>query len=171
MRKIGLFITLLIIGGIILLAYALLGGFNDVEIRVVDCSEIRLIGIDYRGTPQDESLTVAFKKVEDKRPKDNHLHTVYFVEPAGKRDTMHVFVGIEANGVSGVEVEGWDSLSFKCESAIVVGVEGHRFVMPNPEKIKNQISSYVKDHGLVLQGVFIDRIIERDKVEVWAPLE
>jgi hypothetical protein len=47
----------------------------------------------------------------------------------------------------------------------------NRFVMPGPEKTKKAILTFAKEEGLELEGLFIDRIIASDCVEVWAPIK
>src|SRR5690554_65522 len=77
--------------------YWWLGGFNSVEISIQDRNNLRLLGLTYRGTPQDEGMVDAFQKVEElsKNYPHSSLHTIYHTEPAGKLDTLQVFVGIE----------------------------------------------------------------------------
>src|SRR5690554_1137756 len=87
--------------GIILLTgvgvYYLLGGFKDIEFHVEERENIELVGLTYRGTPQDDEIGETFLQVHQLIAKypETRLHTLYEIEPAGKRDTLEVFVGIE----------------------------------------------------------------------------
>lgn len=152
---------------LVLLIYGYLGGFRKLDLRVVKCKEINLIGIDYKGTPQDERLGEAFRKVEAWN-KDVPLSTVYYKEPSGKRDTLHVFIGVEESEFIG-DASGWDQNKIKCEQAVRAEVRMHRFVMPSPEKVKVKMADFAKKMGIQLNGVFIDKIVEVDKVVVVAP--
>lgn len=150
--------------------YYLLGGFSEIEISVVPANDIHLIGYEYRGTPQDENLERTFQKVEDllKAHPDNRLNTIYYVEPAGKLDTMTVFVGTEYNENMAGDL---DEKIITCSQAIVASMRSHRFVMPGPDRVKRQIEEYARENGLETQGIYIDRIIGADHVDVIAPLK
>ena len=60
--------------------------------------------------------------------------------------------------------------SVECQSAIVAKLEMNRFVMPGPDKTKRAIQDFAKEKGLTLKGIYIDKIISSDHVEVWAPV-
>ncbi len=152
---------------LVLVIYGYLGGFRELDLRVVECEEINLIGIDYKGTPQDERLGEAFRKVEAWN-KDVPLSTVYYKEPSGKRDTLHVFIGVEESEFIG-DTSGWDQNKIKCEQAVRAEVQMHRFVMPGPEKVKIKMGDFAKKMGIQLNGVYIDKIVEVDRVVVIAP--
>ncbi|KEO73348.1 hypothetical protein [Anditalea andensis] len=149
--------------------YYVLGGFNEIEIRVVPVDDIHLIGIEYRGTPQDENLKLTFQKVEGmlKSYPDNRLNTIFYVEPAGKLDTITVFVGTEYHEKMAGDLE---EKIIGAQRAIVASLKSHRFVMPGPNKVKQRIEQYAKQNGLVTQGIYIDRVVEKDHVDVMAPL-
>lgn len=167
-NKVLISLIVVILGGMAF--YYLLGGFNEMEINVVPADDIHLIGYEYRGTPQDENLEKTFQKVEDllEAHPDNRLNTIYYVEPAGKLDTMTVFVGTEYNENMAGDLE---EKIIICRQAIVASLRSHRFVMPGPDKVKRMIEDYAKENGLETQGIYIDRIIGSDHVDVLAPLK
>lgn len=165
-----IFIALVAIILIGMAVYYLLGGFNEVEIRVIETDDIHLIGYEYRGTPQEEELVRTFQKIEallEAHP-ENRLNTIYYVEPAGKLDTMTVFVGTEYNEKMAGDLE---EKIIQAERAIVASLRSHRFVMPGPDKIKRIIEDYARENGLETQGIYIDRILGEDHVDVLAPLK
>ncbi|MCC5939699.1 MAG: hypothetical protein JJU34_20630 [Lunatimonas sp.] len=148
--------------------YYLLGGFAPLEIEMSTCEDFRLTGLYYQGTPQDEALGDTFRSVEGliSNHAGSFLHTIYEVEPAGKLDTMRVFVGT----VLPSHEEGFEWMSVSCREAIVATIRAHRFVMPSPLSVKAQIQSFADEQGLELSGVFIDRLQGASEVSVWAPL-
>lgn len=166
-NKILISLILVILVG--MAAYYLLGGFEEIEIQVVDTNDIHLIGYEYRGTPQDDELVRTFQKIENllEEHPENRLNTIYYVEPAGKRDTMNVFVGTEYNEKMAGEL---DEKIIIAQRAIVASLRSHRFVMPGPDKVKQKIEEYAREHGLVTQGIYIDRVVGEDHVDVMAPL-
>ncbi|WP_209329566.1 GyrI-like domain-containing protein [Lunatimonas salinarum] len=161
-----------VIGGLVLLflvgVYFLLGGFAPLEMELVSCGEFKLSGIHYRGTPQDAALGESFRKIEDVIAENpgSVLHTIYEVEPAGKLDTLRVFVGT----VLPEQVDSLELLAIPCKQAIIAKIRSHRFVMPSPLKVKSQIEAYAAQRGVTLSGVFIDVLHDSDEVTVWAPL-
>ncbi|MBS9523725.1 hypothetical protein KI659_06795 [Litoribacter alkaliphilus] len=150
-----------------LVGYFLLGGFNELELEVVQTDNIHLMGYQYRGTPQDEALPQTFQKAEGLLGDGKTLHTLYQVEPAGKLDTMEVFIGVEFSGEMGDAQE----LLIESQNAIVATMRSSRYVMPGPNKVKKRIEKFAELNGLETQGIYIDRIVESDHVEVWAPLK
>jgi hypothetical protein len=167
MKKALIIIILVTVLG--LFAYHRLGGFNEIEIGIREVNDIHLMGFEYRGTPQDEALPATFRKADSmlQEHPGKTLHTIYYDEPAGKLDTMRVFVGVEHEvGVDGVEeklIEG--------QRTLVAILRSNRFVMPGPNKVKLRLEEYAAEHGEETQGIYIDRILGPDHVEVLAPLK
>lgn len=160
-------IAILFIGGGVFFFY-LLGGFNAIQIEIEDLGQIELSGVQFRGRPQDEALREAFQRIEDlkKRNPESTIHTIYYAEPAGKLDTMEVFVGLESKWM--LNEEGLKKISLEAKSAIVATISAHRFVMPGPLKVKAKIESFAKDQGLPKPEIFVDRIIGPNEVKVIA---
>lgn len=126
-----------------------------------------LSGLEFKGTPGEERLGQVFQRVEQVR-KESPLHTIYYIEPAGKRDTLHVFVGIETR--EGVPAD-WLQVRVDCKKAVRASLDMHQWVMPSPEKTKQRMIDFASANGQNLQGTFVDVIIDRDQVEVWAPIK
>ncbi|MDN3686633.1 hypothetical protein [Cyclobacterium jeungdonense] len=156
-------VFLFLVGG----GYLYLGGWKKTEFELIPCQPILLAGLEFRGTPGDERLGKVFQQVESFR-FESPLHTIYFVEPSGKRDTLHVFVGIEVR--EGVPEE-WIQKRVDCKEAVKASLKMHQWVMPSPENTKQLMSDFASSKGRSLDGIFIDKIIDRDWVEVWAPLK
>lgn len=159
---------LLIVGGLI--GFYQLGGFNPVVIeeRTMDFT---LSGTYYRGTPQDKRLALAFKQIQEVQETnpETRLHTIYIIEPAGKLDTMEVYVGIDKDlpAIMGT----WDRLVFNDKRFLVASIQGNRFVMPGPKKVQKKLRQFAEDNGLELEELFIDKIIGPDHVEVMSPIK
>jgi hypothetical protein len=151
--------------------YHQLGGFRPVDLVLVECADLELVGKEFRGPPQDKRLSATFMEVEDVRVSHPGvvLHTIYYMEPAGKRDTMHLFVGVLKTSFH----NGIPSMIEKqvtCSQAVVAKINAHRFVMPSPLRVKQEIIEYASQHGVGLQGIFVDKLIDDSHVEVWAPV-
>lgn len=165
-------IIVLLIGVLLLfltLVYFYLGGFKPITTSITSCSPINLLGVEYLGIPQDERIGDYFRMVERAR-KEAPLQTIYYIEPDGKRDTLHVFIGFESNTQEKKTTSPWTYESVNCAKAIVAKLEMNRLVMPGPEKTKKAIQAFAKEKGVELEGIYIDKIISSDIVEVWAPI-
>lgn len=149
--------------------FSKLGGNTPIEVTLVDQKPVNLAGITYRGIPGNEELGEIFKQMETQKgmhPGSN-LHTIYEVEPAGKLDTMVVFVGINQN----LPLSGFEFRSFENEQYLLAKIKSSKWVMPSPEAVKEKLSEYAKENKLVLSGVYIDKIISENEVQVIAPIK
>lgn len=153
------------------LVYWQLGGFNPITIRIENREDIRLLGLMYRGTPQDAGMLGTFRQIEGviSEYTGSRLHTIYYTEPAGKLDTLEVFVGVEYEEEIH-EQENLDLNVIECSQVIVAAIEAHRLVMPSPERVKAEIASFALNRNISTQGVYVDRIIDDRRVEVIAPV-
>ena len=166
MKKKIVLISIILMAGIGLFVFNNLGGFNDVKLEVTHSEDFNLIGRHFKGIPQDEKLQMAFQEIE-KIKNDNPeavLHTIYYAEPAGKLDTMEVFVGLESKWME--NKSGFDQVSYSGKNAIIATIKAHRFVMPGPLKIKKKIIDFSKDNSLPEPDVFIDQIVGLDEIKV-----
>lgn len=151
--------------------YYQLGGFNQVKYSIEDRENIKLLGRTYRGTPQDEKMVETFREIEAliQNYPGADLHTVYYSEPAGKLDTLQVFVGI-AYQEEIHQSENLERMTIPCTRVIVADIQAHRLVMAGPKRVKQGLEQFAAENNVDLQGVFVDRIKDKDEVEVIAPL-
>lgn len=169
MKKIGiiaLFLVLLGIGGYFLFDY--LGGNRPVKLSLEAKSPDTLTGKTFRGTPMNKGLEEVFQTIQgtQKLHPGTSLHTIYYVEPAGKLDTLEVFVGINLPfGTQDLEVKNFSETRY-----ILAKVTGNKWVMPGPETIKEKIQTYAEANQLTLSGYFIDKIVSETEVHVLAPV-
>ncbi len=168
MKKKVIGVIVILFFGVGILLFYLMGGFNPIKIEIQDLGQIELSGVQFRGRPQDEALREAFQRIEllKKLNPEATLHTIYYAEPAGKMDTMEVFVGLESKWIG--KEEDLKKISLEADRAIVAGFVGHRYVMPGPLKVKARIEEFAKDQGLPKPEIFVDRIIGPNEVMVIA---
>jgi hypothetical protein len=166
MKKTAIGVMLIFAFSLGLFLYYTAGGFNEIEVERKNLGVIKLSGIHFRGTPLDESLKDAFIAIESlcKESEEAILHTVYYVEPAGKRDTLEVFVGIESKW--NLNQEGLSTVEFDGSSAVVATIRAHRFVMPGPESVKSKIREFVKANQIDEPDLYIDQIVDSGLVYV-----
>lgn len=170
MKKLG-------IAAIILVALAILGYFgfdqlggnNPIQIELMDNPPPTLAGKTYRGTPQDKKLAETFRSIEVLLAlhPGKKIHTIYYLEPAGKLDTMEVFVGLDLP-FSPADLE---SKTFSETRFVRATIRGNKWIMPGPETIKEKIGDYARKNQLILSGVFIDKLVSEGEVQVIAPVQ
>jgi len=164
----------IVVGILIALGFGVywqLGGFNPVEISLQARNNVKLLGLTYRGTPQDEGMVGTFQRIETLL-KDNtqaSLHTIYYTEPAGKLDTLQVFVGIEYVEAM-ADKSDLELKEIQCSQVVLAEMHAHRLVMPSPDNVKEQIENFAKQNGLPLQGIFIDKLLDHERIVVMAPV-
>lgn len=170
MKKLGIAVfILLILGSVGYFFFIKLGGNTPILLSVVSDAPSTLIGKTYRGTPQDPKLGETFREIEQLQSLNpgTKIHTIYYIEPAGKLDTMEVFVGLDLPFATG-ELE---TKAFQENQYISAKLIANKWVMPGPEKVKEEIREFAKSKNLTLKGIFIDKITSESEVEVIAPVE
>ena len=161
----GILVILIIAGYAI---FDFLGGNNPVKIELVEKKPETLTGRTFKGIPRDEQLAANFQELEAKKSLNpgSYLHTIYEVEPAGKHDTMVVFVGINKQ----LPLTDMESRSFPQSKYLRATIQSNRWVMPSPESIKEKLQVFARENQLELSGIFIDKIISDSEVQVIAPV-
>tara|TARA_R110002020_G_scaffold146487_1_gene321117 strand:- start:53 stop:568 length:516 start_codon:yes stop_codon:yes gene_type:complete len=146
-----------------------LGGNTPIEVKLIEKQPENLVGLTYRGIPGNEDLGNIFRKMETQKGlhPGSHLHTIYEVEPAGKLDTMIVFVGINQN-LPDAELE---FRSFKNQSYLLAKIQSNKWVMASPETVKEKLLDFAQANQLELSGIYIDKIISKNEVQVIAPIK
>lgn len=170
MKKFGIALAALFV--LAVLAYGVfdrLGGNNPVELELVTDTSVALAGKTFRGTPQDEKLSETFRHIETLLPlhPGKKMHMIYLVEPAGKLDTMEVFVGLDLP-FAPADLE---SKIFSEKKFIVATIRANKWVMPGPERVKEKIQRFASENQVTLSGIFIDKIISEEEVQVIAPVK
>lgn len=145
-----------------------LGGNNPVVIELVNKKPESLLGNTFVGIPQDVRLAKIFEETLTQKSlkAGTFLHTIYEIEPAGKLDTMKVFVGINQL----LPEEGFELKTFEEDRYLLAIITGSSWVMPGPKTIKAELENYAAENNLTLTGIFIDKIIREDEVHVIAPI-
>ncbi|REG90531.1 hypothetical protein C8N25_10629 [Algoriphagus antarcticus] len=146
-----------------------LGGNAPIAIQLVQKKPDNLAGITYRGTPGNEELGQIFIKMETQKGlhPGSQLHTIYEVEPAGKLDTMIVFVGINQT----LPIADLEFRSFEYDSYLLAKIKSNKWVMPGPDTVQEKLAEYAQENNLELSGVYIDKIISENEVQVIAPIK
>lgn len=169
MKKITVAVViLLVIFSLAYYGFDRLGGNNPVVIEWVKSPPPTLSGRTFKGIPREERLAETFQEVESLLAlhPGTHIHTLYFLEPAGKLDTLEVFVGLNLPFPTG----DLESKRFNERSYLLATIKGNKWVMPSPATVKSKLQEFAKEKNLTLSGIFIDKIISEEEVQVIAPI-
>ncbi|WP_215225161.1 hypothetical protein [Echinicola shivajiensis] len=163
-------IIIVVIGLLGVGAFSYLGGFEKIPIQKQSIGTFKLYGLTYRGTPQDELLKKTFEQVERLKEANPEgvMHTIYYIEPAGKLDTMKVFVGLDR--LDDKLGKDWEEKTIEADQVLVADLKVNKLVMPRPETVKDELREFAADNGWGLQELFIDKLLSEDHVQVIAPL-
>ena len=170
MKKIGIAVcVLLIVFAVGYVVFDRLGGNNPISVELVNDSPEALAGKTFRGTPQDKKLSETFDSIESLLAlhPGKKIHTIYYVEPAGKLDTMEVFVGLDLP-FAPAELE---AKHFTESSYLLATVKANKWVMPGPDKVKQTLQDFARENKMTLSGIFIDKIVDDAEVQVIAPIK
>ncbi|WP_297335940.1 hypothetical protein [Algoriphagus sp.] len=168
-KLITISLILIILGGIGFWLFDRMGGNNPVSISVVEKRPEPLSGIYFVGVPRDEALGKAFEAMEAQKTlhPGSALHTIYEIEPAGKLDTMRVFVGINAL----ISADSLEFRQFQSSRYLLAKVNASKWVMPSPNTVKEKIKNFADSAKLTLSETYIDKIISEQEVHVIAPIK
>ncbi len=169
MKRIGIALFILaLLFALAFYGFERLGGNNPILIEKLDSTPPTLAGKTFKGIPQDERLAATFQEIESLLSLNpgTKIHTIYYLEPAGKLDTMEVFVGLDLHFPTG----NLESKAFPESSYLLATVTGNKWVMPGPNTVKEKLEEFAKANNLRLSGVFIDKIISEEEVQVIAPI-
>lgn len=146
-----------------------LGGNTPIEIQLIRKRPDSLAGITYRGTPGNKELGKIFERMETQKAlhPGSQLHTIYEVEPAGKLDTMIVFVGINQT----LPIAELEYRTFTNSSYLLAKIQSNTWVMPSPTTVKEKLAEFAKENQMELSGVYIDIILSENEVQVIAPVK
>lgn len=170
MKKLGIAAFILLV--VIAIGYYFfiqLGGNNPIEVTLINQNPETLVGKTFVGIPQDRRLEDTFRAIETQQSLNpgSKIHTIYYIEPAGKLDTMKVFVGLNLPFASG----DLESKSFLEKKYLLAEVNANKWVMPGPNKVKAKLEEFAQENKLELSGIFIDKIISETEVQVIAPIK
>lgn len=169
MKKIGIALgILLMISGFAYFGFDRLGGNRPILIELVDSPPPSLSGRTYKGIPLEKKMAETFQEIEALVPLNpgKKIHTIYYLEPAGKLDTLEVFVGLDLPFPLG----DMESKTFSESRYLLATITGHKWVMPSPDTVKEELAKFAREKNLELSGIYIDKIISPEQVQVIAPV-
>lgn len=155
--------------------YYTLGGFDPVEIFVLDAKERTVIGKEYidKYRPSDFDMRMRETKAEiDSGRLKGMLTVIFFENETIGKDSVHYFIGASNEEIKNVLrlPAGYSYKEFRTTKVFKVFMTQHVLVRPTPEKIAEMVQVKSIEEGVVLQPMsfelyYPDRSFS---VEYWA---
>ena len=155
--------------------YYTLGGFDSVEVYMMEGGERTVIGKDYFEKYDYDSFKERFidtrTAINSGRLK-GMLTVVFFKNQRIGKDSVHYFVGASVNEIKDVLrlPAGYSYIEFKTDKIFKVFITQHRWVRPVPHKVNEIIEVKAIEEGVVLQPHSFELYYEDESlsVEKWA---
>lgn len=155
--------------------YYTLGGFEPVEVYVLEGSERTVIGREYieKYRPSDfDSLMRETKTAIDSGRLKGMLTVIFFENDEIGEDSVHYFIGASREGIKSVLrlPAGYSYKEFRTSKIFKVFMTQHVLVRPTPEEVAELVQIKSIEEGVVLQPVSFELYYpdESFSVEYWA---
>ncbi len=165
---IGLPMTLILSG-----VYYQLGGFNEVEVQLINTNNYVIAGREYQGLFNEDSLSnyfIQIKEYADDGQSEGVVGVVTYGLDSVPRDSIHQFFGIMI-GASPYKIpEDFEVDTLYAQKAVRAIVCAHPMVMPHPDQVITKIRAYAQKVGLSIKDYSIEQYTEENEIWVDIPL-
>ena len=159
MKKILLIAFAVLLGALVV--NTMLGGFDKVEVELVEVNGYHIYGQPFSGRYNSDELegmiAMARKLVNDNTLEGELVIVNYVDEKSEKRGEVKQFVGVQLNDTTGlVQLENFELLTIKTRQAVEARIGVRKLVMPSPEKIKKSSVAMAQENNLELMKMSIE---------------
>ncbi|GJM29207.1 MAG: hypothetical protein DHS20C17_18420 [Cyclobacteriaceae bacterium] len=169
----GVFLFLLVL---LFAGYYKLGGFNPVQVELVEVDNYHLAGRYFEGSYESDTVGMYFnqmKEVLGAGVVEGNPVIIYHHEPTDSSGLSMIFVGIL---LSDTEIEPLPSrdlirIEIDASTAIRVSKKAHISVMPNPDKIDKLIEAYARDHRVKIAALDIEIYHSDNRLVIERPVD
>lgn len=155
--------------------YYTLGGFDPIDVYVMEGKERTVIGKEYieKYRPLDFGLKIQQTKAEIDSGKLQGMLTVVFIEnDTIGQDSVHYFLGASSDEINDVLrlPAGYSYKEFKTDKVFKVFMTQHVLVRPTPEEVAEIVQVKSIEEGSVLQPLSFELYYPDGSfsVEFWA---
>ncbi|MFT5618596.1 MAG: hypothetical protein ACI85I_001831 [Arenicella sp.] len=167
-KRLYITLGLAVIGGLLLLWYANLGGFEDPKIEQVDKKAVKFIGRAHKGFPSDSEVGGLFKEIRQQIEEGRligNLNVVYFGNPDQHEEPIEIFVGVEVKNEASEAPTGLEIRKIEAGKVARAIVNAYSVVSPNPNKINEMLKESLEGTGLKPSDIYMERY--RSEKEIW----
>lgn len=167
-----IFSSLIIIG---FSTYYALGGFEEIEVFVLEGKERTVVGNEYIEKYDYYEFSRRMKETRsaiDAGKLKGMLTLVIFEDETIGKDSIHYFLGASVDEISDVLrlPSGYDYKEFKTDKAFKIFLTQHPLVRPTPNETKELATIKAKEEGKMLLPFSFELYYEDESlsVEFWA---
>jgi hypothetical protein len=143
-----------------LIAYALLGGFKQVEKSIEKDFLVHIAGTEYQGKIGSDSLQMLFmqaKKLVESEATATAIAIAYYGEADTKTGAVHNFIGAKIGDEMIYKMpEGWEIKSFKRTTSVKGCIEANVLAMPTPEDMLQELKMFALAKSIPTDSLFIE---------------
>jgi DNA gyrase inhibitor GyrI len=156
-----------------LFVYYYLGGFNEVDIELVETEEYIIAGYSYHGPYDQDVLQDLFFQVKEYVEADvlKGIITVLNYDSAvTEADSIHQLIGVRLQAEPLNKPQEVVLETIPAGRAVRATIRAHPLVMPNPESILEQVRSFAVKNNLELKALSIEQYVESEEIWVDIPI-
>lgn len=173
MKKVA--IVLIIITGIALIGYTVLGGFKEVPLSREPISGYILAGIPYKGKATDIAFKDLFQKVNadfGSGKVKGTLAAIYYDTSESEKGRVDAFIGaIVADSASVLPDSTYRYKYLAGKEVVRAVITSHPSVAPAPDKLKQRLMEYAWHNQLKPQQVVIEKFFDQRNIQVEIPVK
>jgi len=155
-----LLVVVIILVGVSVLSYALLGGFKSLEVQVQTNPETLILGIAYSGKINSDSLQNLFMEARDiveNSPEASAIAIAYYGEANEETGMVNNFIGVELSAnKTDLTHKDWKIRRFNAQNSVTGCISANILVMPTPEDMLTELRTFSKEQQLQSDTVFIE---------------
>lgn len=159
---------------LIVLAYYLLGGFNQIEIQKVKVDDYHLVGHYYEGPFKEKELKSYFFQMQDFVENETLQGTVGVINYDANQsaeDSIRQFIGVILDKNSQQIPSGLRQDTIPAREALRAIIRAHPIVMPNPVQVVEKLRAKAGEDKISLKEFSIEQYIGEQEIWVDIPLE
>lgn len=152
-----------------------LGGFADIEPKLVSVGNYTIYGTAFEGSYKSSGLTDLVESMKKRQQDFNGEADVviinYFNEEKERIGMVNNFVGLRFNRTEPDSVEGLEKRVIEAKNALRTEIKIKPLVMPTPEKIQKKTMSIAELEHLHLLNLSIEQYNDSGVLIVEFPVE
>ena len=159
MLKRVLMFILLPLGLLTLLGYYWLGGFHSVTIEVVENEPRPIVAKPYQGQYGDLALRKVFveaKELQEKGTVPGLLTVVNRDSASATGQSVNQLIGITLTAPLDTVPPGYQRDTIPAGHYLRAILQSNQLVMPHPEEVHEQLTTYADEHRLSVSGLPIE---------------
>ena len=165
----GVFLLLLVISwaGV----YYIKGGFNKVEVTLVEVENYRMIGRYFEGNYRGDTVRIIFEEMVaylESQEAEGRPVIIYDQEPDSNGGKIKGFVGILTTYPTALP--GLKEREVSASQSVRVQKDAHISMMPNPDKINELIESFASSQGVELESFNLEIYNPNNRLVVERPI-